>query len=557
MNSSSSLPYYRPDPAMPVPEPSARLAAKRVRAMLDQAATLGITTGGIAVILSILGIFVYLLLEVLPLFYPATVTPLAQISIPSVQSTRGIAVGVDEYLEVAYVLHDGQIEFLSLASDQPHLMQSIPLPDSITTVGRSAGRDHMLGLGTTQGTVIPVTITYQVAYDEQRRSISPHVTVDEPLLIDPAHGPIVVLAYQKLDEGSVIAAVTEDGRLWVAKVQMANGLLAMLEEEGREGKEILRSEVVEKPAEPITALLLNQAGDTMVVGTQQGRLVYYDIADVEAPRVLSDTMAGNTAITALAYLVGDRSIVVGTQRGDVEVWMPFRNLSAQRDLWLAKVRAFSPHSGAVTSIAPSQRNKGFVTADSLGTVALHYSTSHRTLLTIPGSGRPVPALLMAPKGNGIVTVTDDGEFHAYALDNPHPEVTLSTLFLPVLYEGYQEPLHMWQSSSGSDSFEPKFGLVPLIFGTFKGTLYAMLLATPLALLGAIYTAMFMSPALRSVIKPVVELMAALPTVVLGFLAGLWFAPLLEKIFPAVSAMFLVLPLSVIIACLFWQLLPAS
>ncbi|RMH07171.1 MAG: ABC transporter permease subunit, partial [Nitrospirae bacterium] len=113
------------------------------------------------------------------------------------------------------------------------------------------------------------------------------------------------------------------------------------------------------------------------------------------------------------------------------------------------------------------------------------------------------------------------------------------------------------SSSGSDAFEPKFGLVPLIFGTFKGTLYAMLLATPLALLGAIYTAMFMSPALRSVIKPVVELMAALPTVVLGFLAGLWFAPLLEKIFPAVSAMFLVLPLSVIIACLFWQLLPAS
>ena len=91
---------------------------------------------------------------------------------------------------------------------------------------------------------------------------------------------------------------------------------------------------------------------------------------------------------------------------------------------------------------------------------------------------------------------------------------------------------MWQSSSGADDFEAKFGLLPLMFGTLKGTLYAMLVAVPLALLGAIYTSMFMHPNLRAKIKPTIEIMAALPTVILGFLAGLWLAPVLERIFPA-------------------------
>ena len=69
--------------------------------------------------------------------------------------------------------------------------------------------------------------------------------------------------------------------------------------------------------------------------------------------------------------------------------------------------------------------------------------------------------------------------------------------------------------------------------------------------------MFMSPQLRGVIKPIVETMAALPSVVLGFLAGLWLAPLLEKIFPAVVAMVILMPLMVAMACIFWQFIPRA
>ena len=64
------------------------------------------------------------------------------------------------------------------------------------------------------------------------------------------------------------------------------------------------------------------------------------------------------------------------------------------------------------------------------------------------------------------------------------------------YENYQEPEYVWQSSAATNEFEPKFSLTPLVFGTLKAALYAMLFAIPLALMGAAYTAYFMSPQLR-------------------------------------------------------------
>ena len=66
--------------------------------------------------------------------------------------------------------------------------------------------------------------------------------------------------------------------------------------------------------------------------------------------------------------------------------------------------------------------------------------------------------------------------------------------------------------------------MPLIFGTIKGTFYALLFAIPLAVLGALYTSQFVHPTIKAKVKPTVEIMAALPSVVIGLhrrpLAGL-------------------------------------
>lgn len=69
------------------------------------------------------------------------------------------------------------------------------------------------------------------------------------------------------------------------------------------------------------------------------------------------------------------------------------------------------------------------------------------------------------------------------------------------YEGYPEPQYVWQSTSGSDDFEPKFSLVPISFGTIKAAAYAMLFAVPIGLAAAVYTAYFMSHGVRKVVKP--------------------------------------------------------
>src|SRR5207253_9620022 len=125
----------------------------------------------------------------------------------------------------------------------------------------------------------------------------------------------------------------------------------------------------------------------------------------------------------------------------------------------------------------------------------------------------------------------------------------------VWYEGYSEPAWVWQSTGGTDDFEAKFSLTPLIYGTLKGTFYALLVAVPLALLAAVYVSEFMHPSIKAYVKPIVEIMAALPSVVLGFFAGLWLAPVLEPIVPGLFLVPLVLPVVILAAYALWRLVP--
>ncbi len=465
-----------------------------------------------------------------------------------------IAAGLDEYMELAYIVQGNDVTFYRLPSGEPiqSLGRAVLEDGRITAVARSGMEGNHLALGTEDGRVIPVTIEFRVRFTKGQRTIEPELDVHPAVQVLPVGEPIHLLAYQKTDNGLVAAAVSQEGRLWLTKGQASESLFAGEEFEYTQGQ------IRDQPDSTVTAILIDGFGETLIVGSREGRLFYWDIRDPETPRLMnsSTVVEPREAVTALAYLIGYRAVVVGTSEGRVSVWMPYRDPDKEGDPKLLWVRDMAPHQGAVTDISPSRRDKGFVTSDSSGSLAVHYSTSGRTVAQVPGTGTPIRALTFSPKANGAIAVDETGRFATYSIVNEHPEITVASLFGPVVYEGYAEPKHIWQSSSGSDEFEPKFGMWPLIFGTLKGTIYAMLLATPLAVLGAIYTAMFMSPGLRSVVKPVVEVMAALPTVVLGFLAGLWLAPVLERILPGVAAAVLVLPVAVLTAAVLWQFLPS-
>jgi phosphate transport system permease protein len=126
------------------------------------------------------------------------------------------------------------------------------------------------------------------------------------------------------------------------------------------------------------------------------------------------------------------------------------------------------------------------------------------------------------------------------------------LFGKVHYEGYEAPGYTWQTTGGDD-FEPKLSLVPLFSGTLKGTVYAMLFAVPLALFGAVYTAHFTTPGFKRAIKPIVEIMAAIPSVVLGFLVALWMAPLVEHWILAVCVGLVTVPAALVGFLVIWQI----
>ena len=116
----------------------------------------------------------------------------------------------------------------------------------------------------------------------------------------------------------------------------------------------------------------------------------------------------------------------------------------------------------------------------------------------------------------------------------------------------QEPQ---QSTGATDEFEPKFSMIPLIFGTIKATFYALLFAVPIAILAALYTSQFAHPTIRQKIKPTVEIMAALPSVVVGFIAGLWLAARVEEHIVPVLLMVILLPALGTSGVLFWDALP--
>jgi phosphate transport system permease protein len=185
---------------------------------------------------------------------------------------------------------------------------------------------------------------------------------------------------------------------------------------------------------------------------------------------------------------------------------------------------------------------------------LHHSTSERELLHLqmqPG----VRGVLFAPKSDALVALDAKGGVHLWGLENPHPEASAAALFGRVWYEGYVEPRFVWQTTGGSDDFEPKLSLVPLLLGTLKGTLYAMLFSVPIAVLAALYLSQLASPGLRNVVKPIIELMAAMPSVVVGFLAALWLAPWLEEHLSASFAGLLGVPFGLLAAVGAWHLLP--
>lgn len=535
-------------PARPLAVSRARTAR---RILLDRFATRTVVLGGLIIIASILAILLVIVAEIVPLFRPARAELVAAPAARAVP-IGAEAVGVDEYREIAYaVTPEGTLQFVALRV--PGTYPPVPVPGldgARLTSASDLGRNRH-ALGTSDGRVVPLHVVYDVEFKEGRRVLTPRQEFGAPMLLD-AEGrrPIGRLASATPDSGPVTVAQVGDADL---VVQVVVEKKALIGEPRREESLIAIPGAIKGT---ITALAIDTRGDDVFVGTNTGRIVRYDLRDRANPLRAESVDVAAGAVTVLRLLNGDRTVVAATDSGEVSTWQvvaPPSGGPAQ----LTRVHRFERHSAPVVAAAVSRRDKGFVTVDRNGAVHLSYGTSGASLLDLRAPAGDLRAVVYAPKADGLLSVDGRGALTHWQLDNPHPEVTLRTLFGAVWYEGYRAPAYVWQSTGGTDDFEAKFSLTPLIYGTLKGTFYALLIAVPLALLAALYVSEFMHPSVKAWVKPMVEIMAALPSVVLGFLAGLWLAPAIERVVPALFVLPLVTTPGILVALAGWRLVPVS
>ncbi len=536
----------------------------RHRLLADRIARVVVTGGGLAIIASILGILVFLLLEVWPLTRAARVETAASTQI----ETELLALRGDEHrTHVAGVTEDGRVIAYRLQGPESGKeVASIDLPGraSATTQGArprivqaiappyEGGTPPVLAALTDDGRALLVPIEFVVSFEGDDRSVQPTIgTVVEVPLAPPSNAgqptpstptPTAFAAGADAEGSTTVATVTGETLSILRRTTETNAMT---------GESSSIDSVLTLPAPaPISVLTLDGQRRFVYGGAQDGRIFRWDLeaGDGAAPRVAS---AGSSPITAMTLLIGDRSLVVGQADGAISVWFPLEASDGQASL--TRIRDFPKHSSGIRTLAPSPRDKGFLALDQKGGVGLYFSTSHRTLWR---GQAPTGATTISftPKADGA-TFAGGHQLGGLTIDNPHPEVTWKTLFGKTWFEGYDKPQHVWQSTGGTDDFEPKLSLVPLLVGTLKGTFYSLLLAIPLGVFGAMFISQFMHPSYKRTLKPAIEIMASLPSVVLGFLAGLWLAPRVEKAFPALILMTVLVPVSVLLAGAAWNKLP--
>ena len=522
---------------------------RSLRFLKDHLARWGVAAGGLGVILAILLIFFYLLYEVLPLFKSAEITPVFSYSSPQ-QSAQSLFMAVEEQAEVGMqVERSGNLRFF--ATDTGKWLQNVRLPVGIEVSGvvSDASVSGLMAAGLTNGSLVIFKQGYKVTWPDDKRKISPVTSYpygDKPLPI--ANAALDQLAISDGDDQLLIAATSNQQIVMSAFVKEEDFLT--------ESVTIERQDVtlpLGLAAKPVRRLLIDPEQRWLYVLSGTNQLTVVDISNVDRPKIHQTLELADVGITTIEFLLGGVSLLVGDEKGSISQWFMVQE---GEDLKLKNIRSFSLGNQAVDKIVPEHRRKGFLATDISGRVGLFYTTSNRTLLVESLAKGPIEQMAVAPRGNYLL-LQSGGETHFLQIENEHPEVSWSALWQKVWYESYHQPDYVWQSSASNNDFEPKLSLMPLSFGTLKAAFYAMLLATPLAICAAIFTAYFMAPSMRRKVKPVIELMEALPTVILGFLAGLWLAPFIENQLVGIFAMLLFIPAGILLFAFAWDSLPSS
>lgn len=477
------------------------------RAVIERLVRMIVTSSGLLVLLTLMLIFVYLLYAVLPLFKPAAINLSPSFAVD--RSAPTIVLGIDASGQIGYRLDaQGKGYFIRLEaqgeSPAGSLISAQQLAPAPVSISRAVGGQPLYGVGLSNGRFLLLQPDFSATPPVWQFPLG-----EQPRFMD--------LKGQRLNQLAVaepqprqfaIAAVTDDGRLMTGTFSA-------------QGQQV--SEQTDVP-KAINQLLLTPDGRLLYLLSGQQLYIYQFGPKLTLREVvpLLDDKSRATGPLSLSLLAGGKSLLVQSSDGQLTQWFDVPK-EPDNQYHLTRIRNFTPQGKGLLTTENARRV--FASVSPPGELSLFSSIQSAPLLQHK-LAQGVTHAAFSPWGDHLLVENAAG-WSAYPIDNRYPDISWRSLWQRVWYENYPEPAYVWQSSSAEESYQAKFSLIPIIFGTLKAAGYAMLFAVPLALAGAIYTAYFMSAGLRRVVKPAIEMMGAFPTVVIGLIAGIWLAPVIE------------------------------
>jgi len=548
-----------------------RFEVSRGTLRLDSFMTQFIKVGGIGIIAAVFAIFIFITAQVIPLFQSAKVHEEAVLD---TGVTDYVIVGVDEWGELPFVADlQGNFTFVEVVREEGQPPRLGPRgvfalePDfgeEVTfTAARYHHKDEQIVFGTSDGRYTLVTVDYSPTFDElNQRKINVELKTDQFFTLGEKSGPVRVIDYYDAEEDRLVVALVDgkDGlETQVTTFERKRTPFGRGSWQPTENFEL--TDQIE--GEPNNALVLG-SGNGVVISTKEGKVYYFQVRrdEIELRQRFEPFAAKeNPAIGSMDWLLGNTSLVFTSASGDnviFSIFLPEQTAAeieagAPNHRIFGEIHSFPKLQGPADLYSRSLRNRAFLLGSG-DQVSIRYGTTESIRWQNNLEFKPKAAVL-GSRYESMILGDDQGRLHLFEVDDPHPDAGFKALFGKIWYEGKNKPMYEYQSSAAESSTEPKLSMIPLIFGTFKGTFYAMIFAVPIALLAALYTSQFLKPEYKKVVKPTMEIMASLPSVVLGFLGALWLAPIIENRVPSIILILLFLPLTAIAVGYTWGKLP--
>ncbi|OEF28638.1 ABC transporter permease subunit [Vibrio rumoiensis] len=523
------------------------------RWVTDRLASSVIRLGGISVLLALVLLIFYLIIVIAPIFYPASITSLEHKTLPTFQAENPpVAVGIDDEGKTAFTFSkQGQLSFTYLGEKTGKPAKSL-LKMNITTeptAFRSAvTNSRWYAYATQRGQIIAVHPKFSNVFTADGRHSSPSVStfVQNPVQLDKSGLPITSFDFAINVNDAIFVGRSSNGD-WQA---VAYSKPSLFNQARSEPKWIERRLQMPPLKIQVKDYRVTPDGKTLYVLSENAITILKRQANQFEVRetVPLSTTDKNRQGVSLELLSGAYSLLLTDQSGQVSQWFDVLK-NGERHFTHIRDFALSPN---VEFLLPDYYRKGFYSFHQNGVVENFYTTSHDRLLSKRIEDKTPLAAGTSSSENYLITANRNG-LNVYTVNNPHPEISFSSLWQKIWYEGYPKPEYIWQSTAASNDFEAKFSLVPIAFGTLKSAIFAMIFAVPISICGAIYTAYFMTARMRRYVKPTIELMEALPTVIIGFLAGLWLAPIIEMNLLSTILFMLFLPIVILLAALLWHM----